>query len=239
MRRGPGHDPRLRAPRDAGAGPRGCAALLRRLLACFVHGLLAAACLRPAWRTVTDSLTHSSPSVHPPSLRPAHPAHARGGGRQVRGPAGLPLHGRRLALQARPRPRLARAWAACAHLGRLGLTRGGMEGACALVRPSPWRRLAPRSLTRPFSFLPRSHDTSTTRGWWEADAARRQEFYSEVLGGEGTPPAQCTPAVLEHIVQQVGCGGALVGPKLFCGARALLWGSASSSAAEPCAPAPD
>jgi 4-alpha-glucanotransferase len=27
---------------------------------------------------------------------------------------------------------------------------------------------------------PSSHDTSTTRGWWEEDAQRRQEFWAEV-----------------------------------------------------------
>lgn len=49
---------------------------------------------------------------------------------------------------------------------------------------------------------PSSHDTSTTRGWYEADAQRRQQFYEEALGGEGKAPAKCTAAVLEHIVQQ-------------------------------------
>ncbi|PSC73748.1 4-alpha-glucanotransferase DPE2 [Micractinium conductrix] len=49
---------------------------------------------------------------------------------------------------------------------------------------------------------PASHDTNTTRGWWEGDAARRQEFYEEMLAGDGTAPEQCTSAVLEHILQQ-------------------------------------
>jgi 4-alpha-glucanotransferase len=49
---------------------------------------------------------------------------------------------------------------------------------------------------------PSSHDTTVTRGWWEADERRRQEFWTEVLGGEGRAPASCTPAVLEHILQQ-------------------------------------
>lgn len=30
---------------------------------------------------------------------------------------------------------------------------------------------------------PSSHDTSTTRGWWEQDKQRRQAFYEEVRGG--------------------------------------------------------
>ena len=29
---------------------------------------------------------------------------------------------------------------------------------------------------------PSSHDTSTTRGWWEQETQRRQEFFTEVGG---------------------------------------------------------
>ncbi|KAI3431637.1 hypothetical protein D9Q98_004684 [Chlorella vulgaris] len=59
-------------------------------------------------------------------------------------------------------------------------------------------------LTHPYMTVasPSSHDTSTTRAWWEEDKLRRQEFYIEMLNGEGEAPQQCTPAVLEHILQQ-------------------------------------
>ena len=100
-------------------------------------------------------------------------------------------------------------------------------------------------LTYPYMTVasPSSHDTSTTRGWWEHEVPQRQEFFAEarlrlsssrapqqciaavhlpslrrsssasnyallsrftlqMLGGEGPAPKQCTPAVLEHILQQ-------------------------------------
>ena len=73
---------------------------------------------------------------------------------------------------------------------------------------------------------PSSHDTSTTRGWWEQDAQRRVRYYSavrmlaagflpscapprqtpapvvQVLGGEGLAPHECAPPIMQQIVRQ-------------------------------------
>ncbi|CAL8472202.1 g11744 [Coccomyxa elongata] len=48
---------------------------------------------------------------------------------------------------------------------------------------------------------PSCHDTSTTRAWYEEDAARRQRF-SDFLGLKGTAPEVCTPEVMHAVVQQ-------------------------------------
>lgn len=50
---------------------------------------------------------------------------------------------------------------------------------------------------------PSSHDTSTTRAWYEEDPERRGRFYYQALGGEGaTPPPQCTPDLAAKVVAQ-------------------------------------
>ncbi|KAL6774611.1 DPE2 [Auxenochlorella protothecoides x Auxenochlorella symbiontica] len=49
---------------------------------------------------------------------------------------------------------------------------------------------------------PSSHDTTTTRAWYEEDAPRRQRYYAQVLGGEGPAPASCTPEIMRAIAQQ-------------------------------------
>jgi 4-alpha-glucanotransferase len=50
---------------------------------------------------------------------------------------------------------------------------------------------------------PSSHDTSTTRAWYEADAARRERFFFRALGGDGAAaPEACTPDVAAAVVEQ-------------------------------------
>lgn len=49
---------------------------------------------------------------------------------------------------------------------------------------------------------PSSHDTTTTREWYEADPDRRQRYYTQVLGGTGPAPPACTPEVMRAIAQQ-------------------------------------
>lgn len=49
---------------------------------------------------------------------------------------------------------------------------------------------------------PSSHDTTTTRAWYEADAARRRRYFARVLGGKGAAPDACTPEIMRAIAQQ-------------------------------------
>jgi 4-alpha-glucanotransferase len=50
---------------------------------------------------------------------------------------------------------------------------------------------------------PSSHDTSTTRAWYEADAERRERFFFQALGGDGAAaPEACTPDVAAAVVEQ-------------------------------------
>jgi len=50
---------------------------------------------------------------------------------------------------------------------------------------------------------PSSHDTSTTRAWYEADAERRERFFRTALGVDEEPaPDTCTPEVVAAVVQQ-------------------------------------
>lgn len=50
---------------------------------------------------------------------------------------------------------------------------------------------------------PSSHDTSTTRAWYEADAERRERFFFRALGGDGAAaPETCTPDVAAAVVEQ-------------------------------------
>lgn len=49
---------------------------------------------------------------------------------------------------------------------------------------------------------PSSHDTSTTRAWYQEDPLRRQRFWAGALGNEGATPPECTPEVMRQVVQQ-------------------------------------
>lgn len=50
---------------------------------------------------------------------------------------------------------------------------------------------------------PSSHDTSTTRAWYEADDDRKERFFVHGLGvEEESAPERCTPAVAAAVVQQ-------------------------------------
>lgn len=50
---------------------------------------------------------------------------------------------------------------------------------------------------------PSSHDTSTLRAWYEADDARREQYYLKALGGEDSKaPEKCTADVAATIVGQ-------------------------------------
>ena len=50
---------------------------------------------------------------------------------------------------------------------------------------------------------PSSHDTSTTRAWYEYDAERRERFYLRALAVDDTPaPETCTPDVAAAILQE-------------------------------------
>lgn len=55
---------------------------------------------------------------------------------------------------------------------------------------------------------PSSHDTSTTRAWYEADPERRERFYYQSLGGEAggeiatTAPPTCDPLIAGKVIGQ-------------------------------------
>jgi 4-alpha-glucanotransferase len=49
---------------------------------------------------------------------------------------------------------------------------------------------------------PSSHDTSTTRGWWEEDRGKTQRFYNEILGNYGGAPLECNPDIMNQIISQ-------------------------------------
>ncbi len=49
---------------------------------------------------------------------------------------------------------------------------------------------------------PSCHDMSTIRGWWENDYNTAQRFYHNSLKWYGTAPRECTPEIVEAIVNQ-------------------------------------
>ncbi|TNE61085.1 MAG: 4-alpha-glucanotransferase [Bacteroidetes bacterium] len=49
---------------------------------------------------------------------------------------------------------------------------------------------------------PSTHDMSTIRGWWEEDPRLSQQFFTEMLGFEGSAPFFCEPWVNQRIVAQ-------------------------------------
>jgi 4-alpha-glucanotransferase len=56
-----------------------------------------------------------------------------------------------------------------------------------------------------------THDMPVLRGWWEEEPETRQEFYRQVMGREDRAPAECSPAICQHIVWQH-----LSGPSMWC-----------------------
>jgi 4-alpha-glucanotransferase len=49
---------------------------------------------------------------------------------------------------------------------------------------------------------PSCHDMSTIRGWWETDAQLSQRFYNSNLRWYGPAPKECSPLIVEAIVDQ-------------------------------------
>jgi 4-alpha-glucanotransferase len=56
-----------------------------------------------------------------------------------------------------------------------------------------------------------THDMSTIRGWWEEEPEARQQFWTEVMRRDGTAPAECSPGICRHIVEQN-----LAGASMWC-----------------------
>ena len=48
---------------------------------------------------------------------------------------------------------------------------------------------------------PSCHDMSTIRGWWEADHEMAKEFYYNYLKWYGLTPMECTPEIVQSIVE--------------------------------------
>ncbi|MDR1102779.1 MAG: 4-alpha-glucanotransferase [Tannerella sp.] len=46
-----------------------------------------------------------------------------------------------------------------------------------------------------------THDMPPLRNWWEEDRERTQRYYRQVLHGEGTAPADCTPELAGQILR--------------------------------------
>jgi 4-alpha-glucanotransferase len=47
-----------------------------------------------------------------------------------------------------------------------------------------------------------THDMSTIRGWWEEEPEARQLFWTQVMGCDGTAPAECSTSICRFIVEQ-------------------------------------
>ncbi|MBV8253221.1 MAG: 4-alpha-glucanotransferase [Chitinophaga sp.] len=47
---------------------------------------------------------------------------------------------------------------------------------------------------------PSTHDMSTLQGWWQEDPARTQQYWEEVLKQSGKAPKDCSPDIIQEIV---------------------------------------
>ncbi len=47
-----------------------------------------------------------------------------------------------------------------------------------------------------------THDMPTIRGWWEEEPQTRQQFWTDVMRGSGTAPAECSAGICRFIVRQ-------------------------------------
>jgi 4-alpha-glucanotransferase len=56
-----------------------------------------------------------------------------------------------------------------------------------------------------------THDMSTIRGWWEEEPETRQQFWTAVMGRQGTTPAQCDEEICRFVVVQN-----LAGASMWC-----------------------
>ena len=55
-----------------------------------------------------------------------------------------------------------------------------------------------------------SHDTPSMRGWWQEDELRRQRYYNNAMGLQGTAPADMTAALCQRVVaEHLRCPSAL------------------------------
>jgi 4-alpha-glucanotransferase len=54
-----------------------------------------------------------------------------------------------------------------------------------------------------------THDTPTVRGWWEGDAAARQDYWRDVMHREGEAPDEATPEICRFVIEHSLAGGSM------------------------------